>query len=119
MIPLPLLKSWYRPDVILKFAKLIAVKRDDESSKKMDVNISEIEKEYNTHIGILSMPAVDISSSYIRCNSYEAIKSMVPEPVYEYIVENNLYNNNNNVNKAWSINKIKEDLESFIETFPF
>lgn len=112
-------KSWYRPDVILKFAKLIAVKRDDESSKKMDVNISEIEKEYNTHIGILSMPAVDISSSYIRCNSYEAIKSMVPEPVYEYIVENNLYNNNNNVNKAWSINKIKEDLESLLKPSRF
>ena len=44
---------------------------------------------------------------------------MVPEPVYEYIVENNLYNNNNNVNKAWSINKIKEDLESLLKPSRF
>lgn len=102
--------SWYRPDVILKFAKIIAVKRDDESSKKMEAKIDEIEEKYHVNIQILSMPALDISSSYIRCSDYSQIRSMIPEAVYEYIVENKLYGNEN-VNKAWSINKITEDLE--------
>lgn len=102
--------SWYRPDVILKFAKIIAVKRDDESSKKMQTKIDEIEEKYHVRIQILSMPALDISSSYIRCSDYSQIQSMVPEAVYEYIVENKLYGDEN-VNKAWSINKITEDLE--------
>lgn len=102
--------SWYRPDVILKFAKIIAVKRDDESSKKMQTKIDEIEEKYHVRIQILSMPALDISSSYIRCSDYSQIRSMVPEAVYEYIVENKLYGDEN-VNKAWSINKITEDLE--------
>jgi nicotinate-nucleotide adenylyltransferase len=110
--------SWYRPDVILKFAKLIAVKRDDESSKKMDAKIAEIEEKFHVPIQTLSMKALDISSSYIRCNDYAQIKSMVPEAVYEYIVENKLYCDEN-VNKAWSINKITEDLETQLKPSRF
>lgn len=110
--------SWYRPDVILKFATLIAVKRDDESSIIMQEKISEIEKTFNTQIQVLSMPAVDISSSYIRCSDYPQILPMVPEEVYEYIVENKLYCNEN-VNKAWSINRITEDLKKRLKPLRF
>ena len=102
--------SWYRPDVILKFAQIIAVKRDDESSKKMTAKITEIEEVFHVKINILSMEAINISSSYIRSNSYLDITDMVPRAVYEYIVENKLYCNDN-INRAWSINKITEDLE--------
>lgn len=110
--------SWYRPDVILKFATLIAVKRDDESSKIMQERVSEIEKTFDTQIQILSMPAVDISSSYIRCSDYSQILPMVPSEVYAYIVENKLYCNNN-INKAWSINKITEDLKNTLKVSRF
>lgn len=110
--------SWYRPDVILKFATLIAVKRDDESSKIMEEKIQEIETEFHTKISVLSMPPADISSSYIRCSDYSKISSMVPKEVYNYIVENKLYCNEN-VNKAWSINKITEDLKATLKPSRF
>ena len=102
--------SWYRPDIILKYAKLLTVRRDDESFDLMDSKIKEIEKTYNTTIGIIDMKAMDISSGFIRTHSHEEIKKAVPESVYKYIIDNDLYTDTN-VNRAWSINKITQDLE--------
>ena len=102
--------SWYRPDVILKYAKLLAVKRDDESSKIMDDKITEIEQAYDVKIGIISMNSMAVSSSFIRTHEYWEIEKMVPEVVFNYIKENKLYQDGN-VNIAWSVNKITEDLQ--------
>lgn len=110
--------SWYRPDVILKNATLLAVRRDDRSSAVMDSDIAEIEAKYGANVGIISMEKMHDSSSYIRTHSYEEIKDMVTEPVYHYIVENNLYQNCN-VNTAWSVNKITEDLEKTLKPARF
>ena len=41
--------SWYRPDIILKYAKLLTVRRDDESFDLMDSKIKEIEETYNRY----------------------------------------------------------------------
>ena len=68
--------SWYRPDIILKYAKLLTVRRDDESFDLMDSKIKEIEKTYNTTIGIIDMKAMDISSGFIRTHSHEEIKKL-------------------------------------------
>lgn len=102
--------SWYRPDVILKYAKLLAVRRDDESSKIMDEKIYEIEQTYNVKIDIISMNSMDVSSSFIRTHEYSEIEKMIPEIVFRYIKENKLYQDGN-VNMAWSVNKITEDLQ--------
>ncbi len=106
--------SWYRPDVITKYSKLLAVRRDDESSTLMEEQITEIESKFNTTIGIIKMNSMNISSSYVRTHDYEAIKEMVPKCVYNYIKLNNLYSDNN-INKAWSINKITQDLEATLK----
>ena len=37
----------------------------------------------------------------------------MPKGVYEYIVENNLYTDGN-INKAWSLSKIKADLKNIL-----
>lgn len=110
--------SWYHPEVILKYATLIAVKRDDESSKVMDENVAEIEETFGVKIGIISMTAMDVSSSFIRTHGYEGIKDMVPEVVANYIEENKLYQDEN-VNIAWSINKITEDLQKRLKSGRF
>lgn len=102
--------SWYRPDVILKYAKLLTVKRDDEGSSLMNDKVKEIEDTFDTTIGIINMDAMADSSSFIRTHSREEIKNSVPVSVYKYIVDNNLYTDSN-VNKAWSITKITQDLE--------
>lgn len=106
--------SWYRPDVILRYATLLAVKRDDESSLLMDEKIQEINEKYETSVGIIHMESMDVSSSFIRVNDYSSIKDMVPEAVYKYIVKNKLYLDDN-VNVAWSINKITEDLKATLK----
>lgn len=102
--------SWYRPDVILKYATLLAVRRDDESSLLMDEKIREINEKFETSVGMINMKSMAVSSSYIRVCERSLIKDMVPEVVYEYIIENDLYADDN-VNVAWSINKITEDLK--------
>lgn len=102
--------SWYRPDIILKYAKLLTVRRDDESFDLMDSKIKEIEETYNTTIGIIDMKSMDVSSGFIRTHSHQEIKKAVPESVYKYIIDNDLYTDTN-VNRAWSINKITQDLE--------
>lgn len=102
--------SWYRPDVILKYAELLAVRRDDESSKIMDTKIREIEETYNVSIGIITMKSMDVSSSFIRTHRYSEIEELVPDSVFQYIKENNLYQDDN-INVAWSVNKITEDLQ--------
>ena len=102
--------SWYRPDAILKYSHLVVVERDDESSDDMREKVREIEETFHVRVYVMEMKASDISSSNIRCNEYSTIKNMVPESVYEYIVENGLYADEN-INKAWSIHKITEDLK--------
>lgn len=110
--------SWYRPDVILKYATLIAVKRDDESSAKMEQKISEIENKFSVKIGTINMKSLDISSSFIRTHSYDEIKKVVPLEVANYIRDNNLYIDENK-NVAWSISKILEDLQKVLKSSRF
>ncbi len=68
--------SWYRPDIILKYAKLLTVRRDDESFDLMDSKNQRNRKTYNTTIGIIDMKAMDISSGFIRTHSHEEIKKL-------------------------------------------
>lgn len=110
--------SWYRPDVILKYAKLLAVRRDDESSKIMDEKIREIELAYDVEIGIISMDSMAVSSSFIRTHEYSQIEKMVPGVVLQYIKENQLYQDGN-INIAWSVNKIIEDLQKRLKSSRF
>ncbi len=110
--------NWYRPDVIVKYAKLLVVRRKDESSDKMEEKIQEIENAFDIHVGVIATESSEISSSSIRTENYETIKNMVPKSVYDYIVQNQLYNNCN-VNKAWSVNKIIDDLKETLKESRF
>lgn len=110
--------NWYRPDVIVKYAKLLVVRRKDESSNKMEEKIQEIEDKFQIKIGIIATKSSSISSSFIRTERYENIVDMVPQGVFEYIVQNKLYNNCN-VNRAWSVNKIIDDLKPTLKESRF
>lgn len=106
--------SWYQPEKVVSLAKLLVVKRDDESSDIMEERISEIETRFDAKIGIVSMKTYDISSSDIRLGSDESIKELVPSKVYNYILEHGLYQDKD-VNKAWNVNKIIKDLEKILK----
>lgn len=110
--------SWYRPDVILKYATLLAVRRDDESSKIMDAKVAEIEETFDVKVGIISMDSMAVSSSFIRTHNYLQTRDMIPDSVADYIAANKLYQGEN-INIAWSINKITEDLQKRLKTSRF
>lgn len=104
--------SWYRPDVILKYAKLLVVRRQDESFRDMDIKVKEIEEQFGTEIGIIEMKSRMESSSFIRSH-LEDSKNMVSGEVYSYILDNKLYTDE--INIAWSAAKILDDLKKILK----
>lgn len=54
----------------------------------------EIEERYKDTVQLVNAPIVEVSSTFIRQSIRERknIRAFVPEKVYEYILENNLYN---------------------------
>lgn len=106
--------SWYQPEKIVSLAKLLVVRRDDESSDIMYEKIYEIESQFGVKVGVVSMNTYDVSSSDIRLGSDENIKELVPDKVYNYILEQKLYQDKD-VNKAWNVNKIIKDLEKTLK----
>lgn len=79
---LPQLKKWRYIGDILKIATFIVVNRPGRFRKTSDI----------THHSV-SMPGIDISSSYVRqCIAQrKTIKYFVPEPVARYIEQYKLY----------------------------
>lgn len=105
--------SWYQPAVILKNANLVIVNRKDENQFNIESIVEKIKEEVAANVYLLNVKESDISSSDIRTHKIEAAKDLLPKGVYEYIVENNLYTDGN-INKAWSLSKIKADLKNVL-----
>jgi nicotinate-nucleotide adenylyltransferase len=101
--------SWYHPEIILLNARLIVVKRDDESYNLTENLIEKLSKKYNVQIILLKNKVSDISSTFIRCNNIELCKNLIDKKVYKYISDNHLYIGK--INNTWSVIKIKEDLK--------
>ena len=86
------MKNWHKPHEVVKMAKFIVVNRDSSNKEIYEYKNSFV-KEYGGKILVINIPNIGISSSKIR----EAIKEgrnpvyMTTEPVYKYIIKNNLY----------------------------
>lgn len=85
-------KEWHRFEDILKMSEVIAVKRvgiDNESFKEAVVDLVNL----GGVVEILKGEICDISSTEIKkhLNDKEYLTRFLPEKVYEYIVNNNLY----------------------------
>lgn len=105
--------SWYQPAVILNNANLVIINRKDENQFNIESIVEKIKEEVAANVYLLNVKESDISSSDIRTHKIEAAKDLLPKGVYEYIVENNLYTDGN-INKAWSLSKIKADLKNIL-----
>lgn len=114
-------ESWYHPEIILKKASIVVIKRDDQSFENIEEIVNTLKLKYPKELSnkehgdiiILDTKVSNISSSFIRSNSLEKCKQMVPNAVYTYIKENNLYLNDNK-NTAWSVIEIKNDLKKVL-----
>ena len=113
-------ESWYHPEIILKKASIVVIRRDDVTFDSLDKTIQDIilkfnhiMTRYNTGIITLDSEISDISSSFIRNNPLKECKGMMPAKVYAYISQNKLYLDCNK-NISWSVSEIKNDLKKVL-----
>ena len=100
--------SWHKPEVIVEKAQLLVVKRGErDTNLDFDKLIADLEDKFSIMIPCIVMDEMYESSTEIRTGE-QSLEHSVPENVYKYILEHNLYKEN--VNEAWSVSKIKGDL---------
>lgn len=87
------IEKWYRPDQVMRLSHIVAAQRDDKEDDKLLSKIEQLIQNYHAKVELLRMPKMDISSKMIRTCLQEgkSIQGLVPEDVYEYIIEHHLY----------------------------
>ena len=92
------IEKWKCPERLLKTCVILAAFRDGKNKKEMDEQISYLNEKYGADIHLLSTPNVDISSSEIRekLKLNEDVSDAMPTCVYEYIIKNQLYEEDEN-----------------------
>ena len=87
------IEKWKCPERLLKTCVILAAYRDGKNKQEMEEQIAFLNQKYEANIHLLNTPNVDISSSNIRkkLELHEDVSDMMPVCVYEYILENQLY----------------------------
>lgn len=87
------IEKWVRPEILLKSCVVLAAYRDDKDTEEMLTQIQYLNEKYGADIRLLNTPNVDISSSEIRRRVKEgkSIRELVPEAVFQFIEENQLF----------------------------
>lgn len=87
------IEKWVHPEILLKDCVMLAAYRDEKGTEEMLAQIQYLNQKYHADIRLLNTPNVDISSSEIRekMKSGQSIQGIVPDAVYAYIEEKQLY----------------------------
>ncbi len=87
------LENWWEPEVILKLAHIVAAVRGQETREELKAQAEHLTAKFHAKIHILNTPYLDIASHELRdkLSKGNSIRYMVPEAVYEYIREHQLY----------------------------
>ncbi len=86
--------KWYHPEVICAHTALVCADRNNIPDDKLEMVKKQLEDSYGARIYLVDTPQLEISSSDIRkrlADEPASARYIVPEAVYEYIVENRLY----------------------------
>ena len=85
--------SWYHPEIIFEQAIILAAMRETQTMEEVSVAIKQLEEKYHACIFPLRGPLMPVSSSEIRrkIRVGESVKPYLPEAVWRYIREKNLY----------------------------
>jgi len=86
--------NWKESRELLQICDFVAVTRPGYNKEELIEKIEELNKQYETNIHFLEVPALAISSSDIRrrLNEMKPIKYLVPQEVENYIKKHELYN---------------------------
>lgn len=87
------LERWREPEAILAMAEILAFTRGGEDEAALRSEAARLREEYGAQIGIFDCFSLNVSSSEIRgwVREGHAVRHLVTEPVYQYIIENGLY----------------------------
>ena len=87
------IETWREPDQIMKLSCLLVGGRDEIPHKTLQSQIEFLEEKYKGKIGLIDFPQIAISSQEIRelLKEKKSIKYLVPEPVYNFIMKEHLY----------------------------
>lgn len=86
---------WYQPEKLFENEKFLVADRENSFSDEKYIKLrDEIVKKYNPDVTFAPIDTPDISSTLLRteCEKY---KEFLPDGVYEYILENKLYKEEN------------------------
>jgi len=87
------LDLWYKSDELVKENRFVVLDREYDGHGNISEDVERFNKEHLSHISLLKIPLIDISSTEIRnrISMGTDISDMVGENVANYIKENNLY----------------------------
>lgn len=87
------IETWKYPERIFATCHILAAVRDEKSLEDMEKQSLYLKKTYHADIELLRTGHMEISSSAIRnlCKEEKSIRYLVPEAVYDYIIQNKLY----------------------------
>ncbi len=88
--------GWKDCEEVLKLCNFVAVTRPGYNKDELISKVEKLNRDYETNIYFLEVPALAISSSNIRkrINNDKPIKYLVPEEVENYIKKHRLYDYN-------------------------
>lgn len=87
------MEDWRQPERIFASCKILAAIRDDISLSEIEEQSRYLVQKFGADILALKTNMVDISSSMIRKHLSEgtSVKGLIPDTVYDYILNHNLY----------------------------
>jgi nicotinate-nucleotide adenylyltransferase len=86
-------EHWYHPEQIIRYVTILASGRSGQDNLAIQLQLQKLNDLYNGTFLFFETPSSDLSSYIIRemLHKGASIHGMVPEPVEEYILMNNLY----------------------------
>lgn len=88
-----MIENWKNPERIFAACHILAAGRDEKAVEDMEKQALYLKEKFGADIFLLQTGKIEISSSMIRglCREGKSIRYLVPEAVYNYIMENGLY----------------------------
>lgn len=86
--------KWYHPEIICEHTAIACADRNNISADRLEKVKTGLEERFRARIYLIDTPQLEISSSDIRKRIYQnpfSARYMIPEAVYDFIINNNLY----------------------------
>lgn len=86
------MQTWKEPERLLLMCSVAVVARSENDRQSIALHTEYLRNRYHAQIELIDCPALSISSSRAReVSSTEELEKLVPQSVYQYILDQGLY----------------------------